>query len=276
MPNKDIVQLPSQDANYRGDNPLQSYNYVESKSSPKREYFSGANVKVYFGDVWLDQLVNISFSMQEQVAPIYGFNSYTFDRISRGSRMVQGQFTINFTENGYMQSILKRAGDSMQSVTRQIASEEPNNYMQDIDEYKTIKDLLTINSKETYMEQVNALKASLWGVDTGTDSAPPYKENDTYFYTTPNAGKNELRVHGFNILIDYSPDANMKDFQDCLDDIKQNKSSFQTYRTIIGVHIGSESQSVVNNGQAIQQTYQFVAKDLDGDTSTPSMIHKGR
>src|SRR5699024_1882125 len=127
--------------------------------SPKREYFSGANVKVYFGDVWLDQLVNISFSMQEQVAPIYGFNSYTFDRISRGSRMVQGQFTINFTENGYMQSILKRAGDSMQSVTRQIAAEEPNNYMQDIDEYKTIKDLLTINSKETYMEQVNALKA---------------------------------------------------------------------------------------------------------------------
>ena len=72
--------------------------FSDNKSTPRREYFSGANVKVYFGDVWVDQIQAISFTLQEQVAPIYGFSSYTFDRISRGSRMVQGQFTIHFTE----------------------------------------------------------------------------------------------------------------------------------------------------------------------------------
>lgn len=259
----------------RRDPDIAQTTYLQSKSSDKREYFSGANVRVYFGDIWVDQLTAISFSLEEQVAPIYGFSSYTFDRISRGSRMVQGQFTINFTENGYMQSILNRISDSMRTRENRAPAPAPNKYIRDNSELDTIKDLLSINSRETYLEQVNALKSSFWGSSgTDTSSLIPLKEHDTYFYTQDRNGNSELRKHGFNILIDYSPDANQKDFQDCLNDMNTGRSSYQTYRNIIGVHIGGEGQAIMNNGQVISQTYQFIGMDLDGDITRPSLFAK--
>lgn len=256
------------------DNPLQSYHYSPDKSSPRREYFSGANVRVYFGNVWVDELTEISFSLQEQVAPIYGFHSYTFDRISRGSRMVQGTFSINFTENGYLKSILDLIERDMQENRTELAVPEMDNYIRSNNELETIHDLLEIDDRGTYLQQVSALKQSFWGSRETTGSIVPIKENDSYYYTQMGDGRSVLRENGFNILIDYSPDANQKDFQDCLNDIASGRSSFQTYRNIIGVHIGSESQSVTNNGQVISQTYQFVAQDLDGDITKPSLYYK--
>lgn len=278
MPTKSkTVQMPTDygTGNFYDANSLQSYHYVESKSSPKREYFSGANAKVYFGDVWVDQITEISFSLQEQVAPIYGFQSYTFDRISRGSRMVTGQFTINFTENGYLQSILKRIEDNMRPVSGFTKNPPKDKYIRDISELDTIKDLLLIDDKDVYTQQVNALKDSFWG-NTGGDGSDivPIKENDTYYYTRAGDGDSTLKRNGFNILIDYSPDANLKDFQDCLNGMNKENSAYQTYRNIIGVHLGSESQSIINNGQIITQTYQFVAQDLDGDITQLSLHNK--
>ena len=39
--------------------------------------------------------------------PIFGYNSYTFDDIAVGSRLVQGSFTINFTEANYLTRVLQ-------------------------------------------------------------------------------------------------------------------------------------------------------------------------
>ena len=69
------------------------YNYREPKrSTSDKVYFSGANVRVYFGDVWVEEMASIQFSVQENVAPIYGFNSYMFDKVARGTRLVSGTF----------------------------------------------------------------------------------------------------------------------------------------------------------------------------------------
>ena len=258
------------------DNLLQSYNYSPEKASPRREYFSGANARVYFGNVWVDELSEISFSLQEQVAPIYGFHSYTFDRISRGTRMVQGTFTINFTENGYLQTILDEVERDMQVNTSRLSVPPINDYIRSNSERETIQDLLEISHRPTYIQQTEVLKHSFWGNTSAssTYSIVPRKLNDSYYYSQKGRGKSTMRHNGFNILIDYSPDANQKDFQDCLNDIAAGRSSFQTYRNIIGVHIGSESQSLTNNGQVIAQTYQFIAQDLDGDITKPSLYYK--
>lgn len=247
--------------------------FSENKATPRREYFSGANVKVYFGDVWVDQIQGISFTLQEQVAPIYGFSSYTFDRISRGSRMVQGQFTIHFTENGYMQSILNRISESFSTYGTKAPAPPQDQYIGDINQLQTIKDLLSIKDKQSYKNQMESLKASFWGNNAPSDNSSivSIKDNDSYYYTPGRDNNTILKDNGFNILIDYSPDSNEKDFQDCLNNISTGQSSYQTYRSIIGVHIGSEAQSIVNNGQVIAQTYQFIAQDLDGDITKMSI-----
>jgi hypothetical protein len=74
-----------------------------------QEYFSNADVKLYFGDIWVDDITSIAFQLQETVMPVYGYNSYTFDAVSRGQRVVNGSFGINFTSVGYLNEIVSNA-----------------------------------------------------------------------------------------------------------------------------------------------------------------------
>ena len=257
-------------------NTYNKYGFNEAKSSPHREFFSGANVKIYFGDVWVDQLAGISFQLQENVAPIYGFRSYTFDRVSRGTRFVQGEFTLNFTENGYMQSILDKISTDMDDVISKAEEQETNRYATNLNEGQNIRNLLSIGSDDIYKENIEALKASFWGNPSSFAAPSEKKESDSFYYAERSGTVNSLKEHGFNILIDYTPDANQRDFEDCLNMTKDSKSFYQTFRSIIGVHIMSEGQAIMNNGQVIQQTFQFVARDLDGDITTPSLFYNYR
>ena len=70
------------------------------------DYFSGSDVTVYFGDVWADDIVSLSFTLEEKVLPIYGYASYTYDEVARGNRLVSGQFTVAFKEVGWLYTIL--------------------------------------------------------------------------------------------------------------------------------------------------------------------------
>lgn len=70
------------------------------------EFFSGADVSIYFGDTWIDDLTSIQFEMIEQVQPIYGYASYTWDAVARGQRLIQGWFTIAFREAGYLNNLV--------------------------------------------------------------------------------------------------------------------------------------------------------------------------
>lgn len=81
-------------------------NTVINQNNQQVRYFSGIDAEIYFGDVYVDETVAINFTVQQQVLPLYGYNSYIYDDISLGSRLVQGQFTINFTEAGYMYKVL--------------------------------------------------------------------------------------------------------------------------------------------------------------------------
>lgn len=264
------------------------YQYDRSKDDRGKEYFSGSNVKVYFGSVWMEPMANIQFSLSEQVVPIYGFHSYTFDRISRGQRLVQGAFTLNFTENGYLQTVLDRIALEMRkgmnpdteaangSTETSFASPSGDaNYS----ESNTIQRILAADTTPTYDSYISSLKKSFWGDNDGSRlvKANEAKETDVYFYSQENGqtDENPLKEHGFNILIDYNPDANLSDFEACLKNLRlegEDGSFYQTYRTIVGVHIVGITETVANDGQVLQQHYQFIARDLDGDITAPSLL----
>lgn len=84
-------------------------NTVEHQWFPV-EYFSGSDVTIYMGDVFLSEVSAISFTLTERVLPIYGYASKTFDHASRGSRIVEGIIQIPFVEAGYLEAILSKIG----------------------------------------------------------------------------------------------------------------------------------------------------------------------
>lgn len=82
---------------------------IEYQQFPE-EFFSGADVIIYFGDVFLADLSGLQFVLIEQVRPIYGYASYTWDVVKRGTRLVRGSFRMAFREAGYLYRVLDHLG----------------------------------------------------------------------------------------------------------------------------------------------------------------------
>lgn len=75
------------------------------------DYFCGTNAKVFFGDIWVDDIVTIQYSVKQDKEPIYGYASQHFDALARGIIIVQGSFTIAFKEMGYL-NVIQQALES--------------------------------------------------------------------------------------------------------------------------------------------------------------------
>ena len=84
------------------------------------DYFSGADVYLYFGDIWAEEVISLEFVLSEQVLPIFGYASYTWDYVTRGARMVTGQFRIAFKDSGYLYSILDHIGQLYQKKEKAV------------------------------------------------------------------------------------------------------------------------------------------------------------
>jgi hypothetical protein len=68
----------------------------------EHDYFGGAQVLVYFGDVLIDSAVSISYSVQQNRAPVFGYNSQYYAFVADGNVLVSGELVIAFKESGYL------------------------------------------------------------------------------------------------------------------------------------------------------------------------------
>lgn len=100
-------------------------------------YFSGEDVQIRIDGADLDWPYNnmpvysMQWNIAQQKQPVYGFWSYTYDAVMRGSRVVEGTFTVFTRSPNYMTNTLKAAaavranralsnrGSSAQSVDEQ-------------------------------------------------------------------------------------------------------------------------------------------------------------
>jgi hypothetical protein len=69
-------------------------------------YFSGIDAEIYFDEMYIDEIVQFQYQIQQNTMPLFGYNSYVFDQVAVGSRMVQGTFAVNFTQANYLFNVL--------------------------------------------------------------------------------------------------------------------------------------------------------------------------
>lgn len=222
------------------------------------DYFSGSDVSIYFGDVWVDEVVAVNFSVMEYVQPIYGFNSYTWDAISRGARIVQGSFRLNFREANYLNKILMR--QSATKNTLEYWKRYPNEQLS-VDEFEEtlllhqnspeeIRSQLKYKTKDEIKKMAEQLAKSAYGVELSDDTDP-------YFFKDYSRGTNV----GFDIVVLYGS---------VLQSASKNKiyeerflvPAATSYR-IKNIQLTGLSQVVASDGSPVYEDYQFMARDLE-------------
>jgi hypothetical protein len=216
------------------------------------DYYSGADVRIYFRDIWIDEINNLQFTLQENVAPIFGYCSTTWDKVARGTRHVQGSFTINFKESYYLHSVIERLESSMKDDDGD-GNYESNGFSQDsFKEGSTIEHLLKSNGSN-FDILADKFEDSLWGKsDNATiNSRRDKRAKSSFFY-----GDGSLKDTGFNILLSYGP----------LNEADGRKVN-ETVHSLVGVQLTGVSQIIGLDGRPIEEQYQFIAKDLDANVA---------
>lgn len=97
----------SKQTNLRYDNSSLGANTLFSNIVNKKRYFSSLDAEIYFGEKYIDDIVQIQWSLEQATMPLYGYNSYTFDDVAVGARQISGSFVINFTRANFMYEILE-------------------------------------------------------------------------------------------------------------------------------------------------------------------------
>lgn len=125
------------------------------------EYFSGADVTLFVGDKHIADISAISYQISEQILPIYGYASRTFDAMSRGSRIASGQLMVPYTGP---EGLLRRIEDIEIRPLDPFQDYTPNMYSM---------------AREQAVKWAEALQEKYWG------SAKPDVQQDTFFPTKP-------------------------------------------------------------------------------------------
>lgn len=189
-------------------------------------------------------LISIGFNITQQKAPIYGFWDYTYSAVLRGTRLIQGSFTLATKSPNYVKQLLAKAAHSRQdrlgsanyTYNKGLTEDDEN-----IEKYwgKNIDPAL------------NAIGTSIYSVH------PPFSLVLTYGVQNVSMNKwgtNEL----YDLYINDNPW--MTDINERL--IESDLIDQSNREVLDACEIQSMSKQVDPDGSIISETYTFFAREL--------------
>ncbi len=229
-------------------------------------YWSGINISIFFNDYFIDDIVNLQYQVQEQVYPIYAYGDYKYRHVARGSRIIQGSFTMNFKRSFYMQLILQKIKEDQYKSLYPNKTEEGGRYNKLISP-KTVEDVLGASKQKGTgfdYEILNKIASDninkFWGSQEEEKSA--YTETNTPAYQGP--------LEGFTIYVKYGDsdyDSSSDLAQMSSQGLVQDTITVGTIESLQDVHLTGEGRTVDDSGKNILAMYSFTASSLVPETT---------
>lgn len=263
---------------------MASQSYLPGPTPPftaiyDQEYFSGSQVSIYIGDIWVDEITSFSYGIQHDKRPLYGYASEVFDDIANGQIIVQGQFTINYKEQGYLWAVLQRyknvqgaanlrspiSQEAFELDTRAPSARGISKAHQvshrTIEQFPTMKEMLSggLTKDKTYEQYL-----SIAGYATSDVGSP----RDKAFEDLMEGFENQVWGEhpeglGFDNTVRNPTGRAYNDF-----DIYvvfgnyTNDASNHTAQKIQGVRLTSQGKQIMVGGAPIQEEYSFIARNV--------------
>ena len=83
-----------------------------------KRYYSNIDAEIYINGEWVEDIGTIQWSIDQQTMPLYGYNSYIFDDIAQGSRIISGSFTLAFTKPRSLEKVIKNYIATNENATK--------------------------------------------------------------------------------------------------------------------------------------------------------------
>lgn len=246
------------------------------------EYFDETDMFLYIGDVWVDEIVHLAYSVEQQKTPIYGYASQLFDTTAAGHVIVTGQFSINFKEAGYLWTILRRyfrmSGDVNSPQNDFLDRKFANKLTRGLD-------YLDIQGNQKPIIGSNGTNVSRASIERITQGDITKKELRDFYYDLSSYATHSVKSPKDKVFEDiaeaFEDEIWKKDNEELLQQLRRTDSNvfdgFDIYVTfgnysvkaanhtceqIIGVRLVGRSKTIQIDGANVIETYNFIAKSL--------------
>lgn len=263
------------------------------------DYFSGSQCAVYIGDTWVDEVTSLTYVVQQDRVPLYGYADQLFSGVSKGQVIIQGEFTINFKEAGYLFLILDRyqtvinQKQSVLGVFHKPKVAETGNPLRtpfessDRVHREAIESITNNDGTFTTFEKNIIFQALAGGVDAneiGGEAALEVGREDaaatlTGFSSTTRqqggVGRAENIFEAFEDAIWARPEKlddlhrraddprlNPFDIYMTFGDFAGDNAANHTIQRLSDVHIVGSTKQIVIDGNPVQEAYTFLARNL--------------
>lgn len=219
------------------------------------QYYSSINAYIFFNGVKVDEITSIRWAVEETNSPIYSYASYTYDALLKGARIVNGEFTINFTKSSYMTALMEKVNasevkdanntDVINNIYRLMTGSETTS-LGDDGKKAAVRKIILDGNEKNIQAIAKEYEKKLWG-DNTKDIINKYNEP----------------------LYDYKPFDIIIPWGDNLFNLANISSTDKEALTIINqVSIIGESQAIQIGPDNIQQRFVFIAKDINNSLIT--------
>lgn len=237
------------------------YPYQQQMLESRFDFYSGSQITVWLGNIYLDDINSIQWVRTQNKMPIYGYASQLFDAVANGTVLVQGNFTINFRQQGYLPAIVRTIKD----LYAKFNPDSPSSKSQNIDTWNTVQSLISkhlkngtfgpntaeeikeLGNSQDFFELAKEYEKIVWGEAGSYDTDVRYPADVQQAMDIPD---------GFNIMVSYGNPSNTE--------MQTKREVMQsTVKTLIGVHLVGEAQTIMVGGQPVQEQYNFIARNTD-------------
>ena len=215
--------------------PLVSNIQFKDVRTYRYDFFSGANIGVWFGNTLAAEAIAIEYSLVQTKRPIFGWASPLFDAVAGGVVHVAGSLYVNFREAHMFTALIDRASGV---YTKETQRGFPINDNQNFSSYVS-------GMTET---EINNFEDAVWGEGTGEKINNP---------TAMQIDTNERRIRrpddhgtGFDILITYG------------DRMSSHPSVNSTSRRLWNVHVTGFGQTIEIDGKPVLEAYNFLCRQV--------------
>jgi hypothetical protein len=212
-------------------------------SQYKTFYYSGGQAQIYIDDIFLDEVVGLSFSTITNKTPLYAYSSVYYDTVARGNILISGSLEINFVHSDYLAIIARDLSDRLQKM----GINSP--FVNIANEFYPLLDPSSEGPKEVnaafqLQQSLNRMKGlgnvELVELFRQVEESKVGRQVSTFeeFYNIPSF--DIWAVFG-NI---HDPSAN------------------SAVRKIVDVHLTGQTQTIYANGEPIKEQYSFIGRDI--------------
>jgi len=241
--------------------------YDDRPSSYYDYFFSGEDVKVYIDGLFdpKDELdiASFAYSIRQEKAPVYGFWSYNYDAVLYGTRIISGEFTLYTKSPRRMTTLLEKAAYNRSSKKNKSKLGRNSIVSRMTAQNHTAEDELNME-KYWSMSQLDRITSdpATDQVDTNNifSAHPPFNFIILYGVEETAVSPREVAHGDIRKIKDNLDRINVLDVNER--NVKIDDIDGPMKIVLQQVNLISMGTAYTPGGQAVMESYQFMARDF--------------